>query len=106
MTSTRITSLLAVGAVVALVSTAWAADRWDALARQCAAEIAARTDCGSCSADWPYVVLCMISRGAKPGTVSQARVQQCIAQVGEADANDCFGCKNRIGETMQCLGVR
>jgi hypothetical protein len=97
---TRIRLAAAAALVVAsLAATAHAREQpaWDAIARQCSAEM------GRTAAAWPLWAECTIAR-AFP-RVSRERTQQCIRQVEAVRAREqkCDMCGDPIGDVVSCV---
>jgi hypothetical protein len=97
---TRIRLAAAAALVVAsLTASAHAQEppAWDAIARQCSAEM------GRTAAAWPLWAECTVSR-AFPN-VSRARTQECIRQVEATRAREhkCAMCGDPIAEVVSCV---
>jgi hypothetical protein len=97
---TRIRLAAAAALVVAsLTASAHAQEppAWDAIARQCSAEM------GRTAAAWPLWAECTVSR-AFPN-VSRARTQECIRQVEATRWREqkCAMCGDPIGEVVSCV---
>ena len=90
-------------AVAAVVTMSARADEiWRPAQQQCAAQLTAHVNCGSCFALWPAIANCAVHKVAP--AIPQARIDECISAVNTRDYNLPQGIK-RTPDVFKCLGL-